>query len=91
MRHGTWYVRYRQRVLQEDGSGELKHISKHLGRSNDFSNIFAVERCRESFMQSVNQDRLSTNSRITLTAFVEGLIHRALGIAVGRPPVRTVL
>ena len=71
--HGAWYVRYRQRVPQEDGSSELKHISKHLGRSNDFSNIFAVERCRESFMQSVNQDRLSTNSRITLTAFVEGL------------------
>jgi hypothetical protein len=71
--HGAWYVRYRQRVPQEDGSNELKHISKHLGRSNDFSNIFAVERGRESFMQSVNQDRLSTNSRITLTAFVEGL------------------
>src|SRR6266404_4069370 len=71
--HGAWYVRYRQRVPQEDGSSRLKHISKHLGRSKDFSNIFAVERCRASFMQTVNQDRLSTNSRITLTAFVEGL------------------
>src|SRR5437899_9381547 len=70
--HGEWYVRYRQRVPQEGGSSRLKHISKHLGRSNDFSNIFAVERCRASFMQTVNQDRLSTNSRITLTAFVEG-------------------
>lgn len=71
--HGAWYVRYRQRVPQEDGSSKLKHISKQLGRSKDFSNIFAVERCRASFMQTVNQDRLSTNSRITLTAFVEGL------------------
>jgi integrase len=71
--HGAWYVRYRQRVPQEDGSSKLKHISKHLGRSKDFSNIFAVERCRASFMQSVNQDRLSANSRITLTTFVEGL------------------
>src|SRR6266851_5887777 len=71
--HGAWYVRYRQRVPQEDGSSKLKHISKHLGRSKDFSNIFAVERCRASFMQTVNQDRLSTNSRITLTTFVEGL------------------
>ena len=71
--HGAWYVRYRQRVPQEDGSSRLKHISKHLGRSKDFSNIFLVERCRASFMQTVNQDRLSTNPRITLTAFVEGL------------------
>lgn len=71
--HGAWYVRYRQRIPQEDGSSKLKHISKYLGRSKDFSNIFAVERCRASFMQTVNQDRLSTNSRITLTAFVEGL------------------
>jgi hypothetical protein len=50
--HGAWCVRYRQRVPQEDGSSRLKHISKHLGRSNDFSNIFAVERCRASFMQT---------------------------------------
>lgn len=71
--HGAWYVRYRQRVPQEDGSSKLKHISKRLGRSKDFSNICAVERCRASFMQIVNQDRLNANSRITLTTFVEGL------------------
>jgi hypothetical protein len=29
--HGAWYVRYRQRVPQEDGSSKLKHISEHLG------------------------------------------------------------
>ena len=71
--HGAWYVQYRQRISQLDGSSQLKRVSKCLGRSNDFSNIFEVEKSRESFMQSVNQDRLSTNSRITLTAFVEGL------------------
>ena len=31
--HGAWYVRYRQRILQEDGSAKLNHASKHLGRS----------------------------------------------------------
>ncbi|PYU49199.1 MAG: hypothetical protein DMG48_17400 [Acidobacteria bacterium] len=70
--HGAWYVQYRQRISQADGSSELKRVSKYLGRSNDFSNIFEVEQCRESFMQTVNRDRLSANSRITLTAFVEG-------------------
>jgi len=70
--HGAWYVRYRQRISQQDGSSKLKCVSKHLGRSKDFSNIFDVEQCRASFMQTVNRDRVSANSRITLTAFVEG-------------------
>jgi len=70
--HGAWYVQYRQRISQADGSSQLKRVSKCLGRSNDFSNIFEVEKSRESFMQTVNRDRLSANSRITLTAFVEG-------------------
>jgi len=70
--HGAWYVQYRQRISQADGSSQLKRVSKCLGRSNDFSNNFEVEKSRESFMQTVNRDRLSANSRITLTAFVEG-------------------
>jgi hypothetical protein len=70
--HGSWYVRYRQRISQQDGSRKLNRAAKHLGRSGDFSNIFEVERCRASFMQAVNRDRLSEHSRITLTAFVEG-------------------
>jgi hypothetical protein len=70
--HGAWYVRYRQRISKEDGSCNLNHASKHLGRSKDFRNISDVELCRASFMQTVNRDRLSANSRITLTAFVEG-------------------
>ena len=70
--HGAWYVRYRQRISKEDGSSILNHASKHLGRSKDFRNISDVELCRASFMQTVNRDRLSANSRITLTAFVEG-------------------
>ena len=70
--HGAWYVRYRQRISKEDGSSNLNHASKHLGRSKDFRNISDVELCRASFMQTVNRDRLSANSRITLTAFVEG-------------------
>lgn len=70
--HGAWHVRYRQRIRQEDGSSKLTHTSQHLGRSKDFANIFEVEQCRASFMQTVNRDRLSANSRITLNAFAEG-------------------
>src|SRR3981189_3177361 len=70
--HGAWYVRYRQRISKEDGSCNLNHLSKHLGRSKDFRDISDVELRRASFMQTVNRDRLSANSRITATAFVEG-------------------
>ena len=70
--HGAWYVRYRQRILTEDGSSRLNHVSKHLGRVKDFSNIFDLEQCRTSFMQTVNRDRVSANPGITLTTFVEG-------------------
>jgi hypothetical protein len=40
--HGAWYVQYRQRIAQEDGSSKLGRASKHLGRTQDFANIFDV-------------------------------------------------
>jgi integrase len=70
--HGAWFVRYSQRNSRQDGSTNLNRASKHLGRSEDFRNISDVEQCRALFMQTVNRDRLSANSRTTLTAFVEG-------------------
>jgi integrase len=70
--HGAWFVRYSQRNSRQDGSTSLNRASKHLGRSKDFRNISDVEQCRALFMQIVNRDRLSANSRTTLTAFVEG-------------------
>jgi integrase len=70
--HGAWFVRYSQRISEQDGSANLNRVSKYLGRSKDFPSISDVERSRASFMQTVNRDRLGANSRITLTAFVEG-------------------
>src|SRR5260370_18381977 len=70
--HGSWCVRYRQRISQEDGSSKVSHVCKRLGRSKDFSNIFEVERCRAAFRQTVNRDRLCANSSTTLTTFLEG-------------------
>ena len=57
--HGAWYVQYRQRISQADGSSQLKRVSKYLGRSNDFSNIFEVEKSRESFMQKTGDCALA--------------------------------
>ena len=48
--HGAWYVRYYQRTSKEDGTCQLSHASKHLGRCKDFRNISDVELCRALFM-----------------------------------------
>ena len=69
--HGAWYVRYRERVLQNDGSIKIIRTSKHLGRCTDFLHISEVKRCQASFMWTVNRDRLDANRRLTLAAFVE--------------------
>ena len=80
--HGAWYVRYRQRVPREDGSSELKHISKHL-----------VLLCHKRRMQQNGQQRscLSRNlaSLIRSVAIECGLcrsarMRRAAGPEVGR-------
>lgn len=59
--HGAWFVRYRQR----DESGNIVYTAKHLGRCRDFFDIAAVEQCRAQFMQTINRDRLNSNSWIT--------------------------
>jgi len=47
--HGAWYVRYRQRILQEDGFRQAQpRLQAFRGVPADFSNIFEVKRCRAS-------------------------------------------
>ena len=55
--HGSWYVRYRQRTSQENGSSRVKHLSKQLGRSKDFSNIFEVERVSFPYVPNICDDQ----------------------------------
>jgi hypothetical protein len=44
--HGAWFVRYKQRISEQDGSANLSRVSKYLGRSKDFPSISVVERSR---------------------------------------------
>src|SRR5258707_6172450 len=65
--HGAWYVRYRQRISKEDGSCNLNHASKHLGRSKDFRYISDVELCRAPFICSLLFSKCSAkNYRLSL-------------------------
>ena len=47
--HGAWYMKYRQRIAQEEGSSKLNRASKFLGRTEDFANIFEVRSLRACF------------------------------------------
>jgi hypothetical protein len=41
--HGAWFVRYSQRISEQDCSANLDRVSKHLGRSKDFRSISDVD------------------------------------------------
>jgi len=50
--HGAWFVRYSQRISEQDGSTSLNRVCKYLGRSKDFRSISDIERSRASLMQT---------------------------------------
>jgi len=51
--HGAWYVRYRQRILQEDASAKLNPRLQAFRAFRGLLQYFEVKRCRASFMQAV--------------------------------------
>src|SRR5713101_8398276 len=70
MVHGTCDTASKSR--RRTAPASLSSSPKIWGDPQTSPIFFEVERCRASFMQTVNRDRLSADSRITLTTFVEG-------------------
>jgi integrase len=69
--HGAWFVRYRDRVRQEDGSIRLQRKSKRLGSLGKHPKQSDIEPLREAFMQKINSGVSTPESSMTLTEFVE--------------------
>ena len=69
--HGAWFVRYRVRVRQEDGSIRLQRKSKRLGSLAKHPKQSDIEPLREAFMQKINSGVSTPESSMTLTEFVE--------------------
>jgi integrase len=69
--HGAWFVRYRDRVRQENGSVKLQRRTRRLGSVEEFPTKSDVEMLRTTFMQKVNAGQFSPDSSMTLSQFVE--------------------
>src|ERR1700730_5700775 len=69
--NGAWYVRYRERVRQKDGSTNFRRRAKRLGSVDRFPRSDDIEPLRVSFMQRINHDRSNGGSCMTLDEFVD--------------------
>ena len=68
---GAWFVRYRERVRQKDGSTSFRRRAKRLGSVDRFPRSDDVEPLRVSFMQRINHDRCDPDSSATLAEFID--------------------
>jgi integrase len=69
--HGAWFVRYRDRVRQKDGSGKLQRKAKRLANIEEFPTKSDIEPLRTMFMQKINAGQFDPHSSMTLSEFVE--------------------
>jgi integrase len=68
--HGAWFVHYRERVRQEDGTVKLRRRTKRLGSVEEFPTKSDIEPLRTAFMQNTNVGQYSPHSSMTLSDFV---------------------
>lgn len=69
--NGAWFVKYRVRVQQEDGSTKLKQRAKMLGRLADYPRESDVMLLKTEFMQRINAGKFSPHGSMNLREFVE--------------------
>jgi integrase len=71
--HGAWFVRYRERVRQEDGSIKLKQRARRLGSVKDYRRESDVRPLFTDFMQRLNAAKFTPETNLTLKEFVENI------------------
>jgi hypothetical protein len=69
--HGAWFVRYRVRVRQEDGSTRLQQKAKKLGNVADYPLESQIMPLKTEFMRRLNAGKFTPESGMVLTEFVE--------------------
>ena len=69
--NGAWFVQYRARTRQDDGTTKIERLAKRLGSVEEFPAVTDVEPVRIAFMQSINGQHLGPDTSMTLTEFVE--------------------
>ncbi len=71
--HGAWFVRYRERVRQEDGSIKLKQRARRLGSVKDYRRESDIRPLLTEFMQRLNAAKFTPEANLTLKGFVENI------------------
>ena len=69
--HGAWFVRYRVRVRQEDGSIRLHQKARKLGSVADYPLESQIMPLKTEFMHRLNAGNFTPESGMVLMEFVE--------------------
>jgi integrase len=69
--HDAWYVRYRERVRQEDGSIKLQQKANRLGSLKDYPGESLIKPPLAEFLCKLNAGNFTPEPGMTLTEFVE--------------------
>src|SRR5438552_3779223 len=69
--HAAWFVKYRVRVRQEDGSIKLRQRAKMLGRVADYPRESDILLLKIEFMQRLNAGGFTPDSNMSLRDFVD--------------------
>jgi len=71
--HGSWYVRWWEKVQQQDRSFKWKNPSHRLASKRDFPKKSEVMPLFREFMDRVNRTSRSSNAGITIVDFFENV------------------
>ena len=69
--HDAWYVRYRERVRQKDGSIELRQKASRLGSLKDYPGESLTKPLLVDFLCKLNAGDFTPEPGMTLTEFVD--------------------
>jgi integrase len=69
--HEAWYVRYRERVRQKDGSIKLQQKASRLGSLKDYPGESLIKPLLAEFLCKLNAGNFTPEPGMTLTEFVE--------------------
>lgn len=69
--HDAWYVRYRERVRQEDGSIKLQQKASRLGSLEDYPSESQIKPLLAEFLCKLNAGNFTPEPGMTLTEFVD--------------------
>jgi integrase len=86
--HGSWYVRWWEKVQQEDGSSKWAHPSRRLASKRDYPKKFEVMPLATEFMDRVNRTAKSPNAGITIVEFFENVYIPAITGKLARSTVK---